>query len=94
MRTKQEKIELLQQVIKGQLPPVVLKPRKVKVYFGNLDNRPDFANIGIDNEHRMSVNGKPVPNKWMFDNLFNDELIKGRDSDDIEVIMVKNEKIK
>jgi len=86
MRTKQEKIELLQQVIKGQLPTVVLKPRKVKVYFGNLDDQPELAALGINNKHRMSVNGKPVPLKWMFDNLFNEELIKGRDSDDIEVI--------
>jgi len=88
MRTKQEKIDLLQQVIKGVLPPVVLKPRKVKMYFGNLDNHPELAEIGIDNAHRMSVNGKPVPLNWMYDNLFNEELIKGRDSDDIEVIKV------
>lgn len=86
MRNKQEKIDLLQQVIKGVLPPVVLKPRKVKVYFGNLDNQPELAALGINNQNRMSINGKPVPLMWMFDNLFNEELIKGRDSDDIEVI--------
>lgn len=88
MRTKQEKIQLLQQVVKRELLPVVLKPRKVKVYFGDLDNHPELAEIGIDNKHRMSVNGKPVPLQWMFDNLFNEELIKGRDDNDIEVIRI------
>jgi hypothetical protein len=86
MRTKQEKLDLLQQVIKGELSSVVLKPRKVRFYIGNLDNQPELENIGINNQHRMSVNGKAVPVKWLFDNLFNDELIKGRDDSDIEVI--------
>lgn len=88
MRTRQEKLQLLHQVIKGELPPTVLKPRKVKVYVGNLDNNPDLEEMGINNQHRMSVNGKPVPLRWIFDNLFNEELIKGRDPDDIEVIKV------
>lgn len=78
----------MRRVAKRELPPVVLKPRKVKVYFGDLDNHPELAEIGINNQYRMSVNGKPVPLQWMFDNLFNEELIKGRDSDDIEVIKV------
>jgi hypothetical protein len=86
MRTKQDKIEILEKVLKGELPKVVLKPRKVKVYFGNLNNSPDLNEVGINNKHRMSINGKPVPVRWMFDNLFNDELIQGRDSSDIEVI--------
>lgn len=77
---RNKKIELLMGVLAGKVNPNALATRKIVVYLGNAD----LAGNGIDNNHRMSVNGVIIPTNEIFTCLFNPLVDDANDS--VEVI--------